>query len=419
MLRFGIFVSVSLLFVAVFCSSPRFTTVEHERQLTPVGFVAFAPSEDDKSEVAKKEFEALNAEFESAIKSLREEIAKLSTEEEKANYLVNNNPGLVYSEKFIGLAEKYPDTKTAVNSLLFAFGQSKGQLKNQAMTMLLEKYPGKVRLDKIAASFKQEVPSREIENWYLLMIKGATKDSIKASVVYDYSKYVGQIPTFKRTIEINPSVQKKLPKAQLEYIYADRTEEQSNQLAGFLQSVIDDQGELKRGRSTYGELAKRELYDLRYLQVGMEAPDIEGNDLDGIKFRLSDYRGKVVMLDFWGQWCPPCRAMYPREQELVRKLADLPFVLIGINSDQEFDTAKEAVRDEGLSWRHFWNGPKGTNGPIAKQWNVEGWPTFYLIDENGIIRYKEVLGKDIDRGIETLMAEMGYEINLLEEGVAN
>lgn len=51
-----------------------------------------------------------------------------------------------------------------------------------------------------------------------------------------------------------------------------------------------------------GEVAKQELFELRHLRIGKVAPDIEGEDLDGVKFKLSDYRGKVVVLDFWGDW---------------------------------------------------------------------------------------------------------------------
>jgi peroxiredoxin len=51
-----------------------------------------------------------------------------------------------------------------------------------------------------------------------------------------------------------------------------------------------------------GEKAKRELYEMRHLAVGKEAPEVEGEDADGKKFKLGDYRGKVVLLDFWGNW---------------------------------------------------------------------------------------------------------------------
>ena len=281
------------------------------------------------------------------------------------------------------------------------------------MIYLIENFADKIRLDKMAASFKTEVPSPDIEAWYLLMGKHASKDSIRASVLFDYAKYVSQIPTFRSTLKLNPAIAKRLTKNQLEYINGQRTPEQNANVADALQTIIDELPEVKlpeakKGRATYAELAKRELFDLVHLQVGKQAPDIVGKDLDGVEFRLSDYRGKVVLLDFWGHWCPPCRAMYSQEQEIVRTMAGLPFALIGVNSDRDLETAREAVSNEGLGWRHFWNGPKGTQGPISNQWNVEGWPTVYLIDADGVIRYKEALGKDIERGLETLMAEMGH-----------
>ena len=364
---------------------------------------------------AKEDYEALGKQFDAAMLELRTLVKNAESKDKQVELLATKNPGPTFARKYFELAKKYPDTKVAVNSILFAVGQTKGEQKNEAMSYLIQNYPNKVRLDKMAESFKTEVPSPEIETWYQLMCEKAEKPAIRASVMFDYAKYVSQIPTFQKTLAINPVIAGRLPKAQLDYINATRTDEQNKKVAAYLQSVIDEHGDLKKGRSTYGDLAKRELYDLLNLQVGQKAPEIEGEDLDGIPFKLSDYRGKVVMLDFWGHWCPPCRAMYSHEQEIVRKLADKPFVLLGVNSDQEFDTVKEAVQDESLSWRHFWNGPKGTNGPIARQWNVEGWPTVYLIDENGIIRYKEVLGKDIDLGIEKLMAEMGYEVKLTED----
>jgi len=64
-------------------------------------------------------------------------------------------------------------------------------------------------------------------------------------------------------------------------------------------ATVIDRGEAK---VTLGELAERELFSLRHLQPGKPAPEIDGEDIDGVKFKLSDYRGKVVLLDFWGHW---------------------------------------------------------------------------------------------------------------------
>jgi hypothetical protein len=69
---------------------------------------------------------------------------------------------------------------------------------------------------------------------------------------------------------------------------------------------------------------------------------------------------------------------------LVKKLEGKPFVIIGVNSDTDRAKAKELSAKKGLPWRSFWDGGS-INGPIQNQWNINGWPTMYLIDHKGII----------------------------------
>ena len=98
--------------------------------------------------------------------------------------------------------------------------------------------------------------------------------------------------------------------------------------------------------------------------------------------------------------------MYPHERSLVKRLADKPFALIGINSDRDKDKLKARMKEENITWRSFWNGPLGTGGPISKAWNVRGWPTIYVLDHKGVIRYKNVRGEKMDEAVDTLLAEL-------------
>ena len=107
--------------------------------------------------------------------------------------------------------------------------------------------------------------------------------------------------------------------------------------------------------------------------------------------------------------------MIPHERSLVKQLTGKPFALIGVNSDDEIEVARKAVEKLEINWRSFWNGEKGTFGPIATKWNVASWPTTYLIDAKGIIRYKNLKGEKLDEAIEKLMAEAGHEVELEEE----
>lgn len=100
--------------------------------------------------------------------------------------------------------------------------------------------------------------------------------------------------------------------------------------------------------------------------------------------------------------------MYPHERSLVKRLESKPFALVGVNSDDDREHLKEAMKKEGVTWRSFWDGG-GVHGPIATQWNVRGWPTAYVLDSKGVIRYRWIDGKDLDEAVDLLLAEVENE----------
>jgi len=102
-------------------------------------------------------------------------------------------------------------------------------------------------------------------------------------------------------------------------------------------------------------------------------------------------------------------AMFPHERSLVKRLADKPFALIGVNSDQNREDCKKKNEAQQITWRSFWDGGS-TNGPIAGKWNVSGWPTIYVLDAKGVIRYKNVREAAMDRAVNTLLKEMGHDV---------
>jgi len=97
--------------------------------------------------------------------------------------------------------------------------------------------------------------------------------------------------------------------------------------------------------------------------------------------------------------------MYPHERSLVKRLADKPFALIGVNSDRDKEELKVRMEEESITWRSFWNGG-GTSGPISSRWNVSGWPTIYVLDHEGVIRYRGVRGEAMDEAVDALLAAM-------------
>src|SRR5262249_53902951 len=93
------------------------------------------------------------------------------------------------------------------------------------------------------------------------------------------------------------------------------------------------------GDRSRGERVEPQLFECRSLKVGAPVPEIEGPDVDGREFRLSDHRGKVVLLEFWADWDHDCVELYPHLRLLAEKHKGRPFVILGVNGD-----ARERLR---------------------------------------------------------------------------
>jgi len=137
--------------------------------------------------------------------------------------------------------------------------------------------------------------------------------------------------------------------------------------------------------------------------VGKTAPEIVGKDLDGKPMRLSDYRGRVVVLAFSGHWCGICRSAYPYERALIERYGASGFALLGVNSDPDRAVARQAYLENGLDFRAWWDGQKG--GDIATAWEITGWPTVYILDGQGVIRFVDLRQDDLLNGVAELLAE--------------
>ena len=157
--------------------------------------------------------------------------------------------------------------------------------------------------------------------------------------------------------------------------------------------------EVNGGRETLGAMAKTSLYELRHLQVGMKAPVAECKTLNGDAASLAKLRGRVVVMDFWATWCGPCRQMIPHEREMAEKFKDKPFALVSISADEDKKELQDFLAKETMPWTHWWD---GADAPIVKQWNIRFFPTIYVIDAKGVIRYKHIRGVELgERGRKT------------------
>ena len=137
-----------------------------------------------------------------------------------------------------------------------------------------------------------------------------------------------------------------------------------------------------------------------------------GTDTEGVEFALEDYRGRIVTLIFSGQWCGPCRGEYPYQRGMLKIYDEDDVVLLGVNSDAKLETIQQAKIDEELPYRTWWDGHSqpdadvaATEGPIATEWNVSGWPAIYVLDEEGVIRHVNKRGGALVAAVDALVIE--------------
>jgi peroxiredoxin len=179
------------------------------------------------------------------------------------------------------------------------------------------------------------------------------------------------------------------------------------EVEGLLERVIGEFADLKINDDPrpLGVIAQGELFAIRNLAVGKVAPEIRGQDHLGKAFSLNDYRGKVVVLTFSGNWCGPCVAMYPDERELVSKLKHRPFAMLSVNTDETVETLRKSIESGDVTWRCWWE--SGTSGPITTEWGISGFPSIFVLDPSGVIRFKDLRGEDLKRAVMQLLDEPG------------
>jgi thiol-disulfide isomerase/thioredoxin len=148
-------------------------------------------------------------------------------------------------------------------------------------------------------------------------------------------------------------------------------------------------------REKYGDL-------IEAVAIGKPAPEVISQDLEGKTVKLSDLKGRVVVLDIWATWCSPCKRMIPHEREMIARLKDKPFTLVSISADEKKETLTDFLAKEKMPWTHWW---RGNTGGIFDDWNVWYYPTIYVIDAQGVIRHKDLKGEELEKAVNVLLDE--------------
>jgi len=135
-------------------------------------------------------------------------------------------------------------------------------------------------------------------------------------------------------------------------------------------------------------------YLLNRLETPVTAPDFSLDDIDGEQRSLRDYRGKVIMLNFWATWCPPCRREIPSMESIYQDMGDKGFVVLGVN---EFETPDHVFAYMGqLSVFPTFPILFDLDSKVSELYGVKGLPTTLLINKQGQVVYRAAGGRDFD-----------------------
>ncbi|WP_211318379.1 TlpA disulfide reductase family protein [Algoriphagus chordae] len=134
---------------------------------------------------------------------------------------------------------------------------------------------------------------------------------------------------------------------------------------------------------------KQQLDDMRALSMGQVAPEIELPNPAGETVKLSDLRGKYVMIDFWAAWCKPCREENPNVVKLYNEYKDKGFEVFGVSLDRTKEAWVDAIAEDGLEWTQV-SDLQYFNSAAAELYQINAIPATYLIDPDG-----KIIGKDL------------------------
>jgi peroxiredoxin len=135
--------------------------------------------------------------------------------------------------------------------------------------------------------------------------------------------------------------------------------------------------------------------------IGKPALDFQGTDLKGEELSLKEYRGQVVLLDFWATWCGPCIAEMPKVKKTYAKYKDQKFQIVGISLDRSIEPLETYIEKETLGWLHYWDKSR----EVRTLYGVRAIPSTFLIDGEGIIRKANLGGFNVESAVAELVKE--------------
>ncbi|MGK9116329.1 MULTISPECIES: TlpA disulfide reductase family protein [Sphingobacteriaceae] len=229
--------------------------------------------------------------------------------------------------------------------------------------------------------------SREIEGEFQMRLK---KEPSKEKEIRDelFVKYKNNLDQFSKEV----------------LAFANRN---VNNLAGFYAISSLDPAEYEAEMMAYADTIKDKfpknaavrdfvthMAELKPLMVGQKAPDFELMDQKGKTVKLSDFRGKYTLVDFWASWCVPCREENPNIVKQYNTYKDRNFTILGVSLDNNQAAWLKAIKDDQLTWTHV-SDLQAWNSKAAELYKISSIPASFLLNPEGIIVAKNLRGQKL------------------------
>lgn len=173
------------------------------------------------------------------------------------------------------------------------------------------------------------------------------------------------------------------------------------EIAKEVQATFNDLAE-KGESEVYTQVSEMLEAQLNKPSIG-STPELSGTTLDGKELSLSDYKGKVVMLDFWATWCGPCIAEMPNVRKVYDKYHDKGFDIVAISLDRSIDPLKEYISENEISWANIYDADQTAS--LADQFSITSIPSIFILDQTGKIVAVDVRGDQLEKVVSDLLGE--------------
>ena len=372
---------------------------------------------DDPPRPVKERYEALSREYDAGLKAFYQAYDRATTDAGRQAAASLHPDDAAYARKFLDLAREEPHGPAAADALDQALQLQSGPLTADGAEALDRLRRGFATSPKLG-EFLQQLSLRawpELVPLFREVLERNPDRTAKGQACLGLAQQLAAraaLPKLANDPETARKLRAAYGDAYFDWVLGQDADANLREATALHERVMAEFADVRyfpaypQDHTTLAKHSRTWLAAQAELAVGQPAPEIEGKDVDGRPFKLSDHRGKVVALVFWASWCGPCMAQVPSERALAAKLEGRPFALLGVNCDYRPTDARKALASEQITWPNWYDGDP-RDGPIADRYHVQGIPAVFVIDARGIIRDKDVRGEALERAVEALLAGPG------------